>query len=236
MLKLLLIGVVLLAAAGGVIYFRFVASPKVSPVSQNTSESQAETPIEVPKTLPGASLEDKVASLEETVSSIVKKINSPSSVSDSDSRLKNTEAAITELKAKVSSLEKATPAPAQTTRGATIYIPLGSGGGPWANTDWYSLNEYEIALDPGNYPGYTGMILEVTFRLAESAGVGSVRLYNITDSSVTSSQLDTTATSYGLQSSSSFKLATGTKTYKLQIKSSQGKDLFIQSARIKVNF
>lgn len=236
MLKLLLVGVVLLAIAGGVIYFRFAASPKVSPVSKNTSESQAETPIEVPKILPGASLEDQVKSLEETVSSIVKKINNPSTVSDSDSRLKQVEGAITELKARVSSLEKATPAPAQTTKGATIYIPLGSGGGPWANTDWYSLNEYEISLDPGNYPGYTGMNLEITFRLVESAGVGSVRLYNITDSSVTSSQLDTTSTSYGLQSSSSFKLASGTKTYKLQIKSSQGKDLFIQSARIKVNF
>lgn len=236
MLKLLLVGVVLLAIAGGVIYLRFAATSKVvSPVSKNTSESAA--PIEVPKTLPGASLEDKVASLEETVSSIVKKINSPApAVSDSDSRLKNAEAAITELKARVSGLEKVTPAPAQTTRGATIYIPLGSGGGPWANTDWYSLNEYEILLDPGNYPGYTGMNLEITFRLAESAGVGSVRLYNITDSSVTSSQLDITTTSYSLQSSSSFKLASGTKTYKLQIKSSQGKDLFIQSARIKVNF
>lgn len=238
MLKFLLIGVVLLAVTGGVIYFRFAAAPKVSPVSQEAGESpsKAEAPIEVPKTLPGASLEDKVASLEETVSSIVKKINTSSTVSDNDSRWKQVEAAVTELKARVSSLEKATPAPAQSTKGATVYIPLGSGGGPWANSDWYSLNEYEIALDPGNYPGYSGMILEVTFRLAEAAGTGSVRLYNVTDSSVTSSQLDTTSSSFGLQSSSSFKLASGTKTYKLQIKSSQGKDLFIQSARIKVNF
>lgn len=206
---------------------------------------QGQEPIEVPKTLPDASLEDRVKALEDLVTKMVSQLNSlksgnpqtaPSeSASPQDANLSDLESSVTELKARVSALEKATPAPAQT-KGATVYIPLGGGGGPWANTDWYSLNEYEIALDPGNYPGYTGMNLEVTFRLAESAGTGSVRLYNTTDSSATSSQLDTTSTSFSLQSTSSFKLPSGAKTYKLQIKSSQGKDLFIQSARIKVNF
>ena len=231
MLKLLPVVLVLFILAGGVIYFRFAASSKItSPASDKTAES-AGTPTEVPKTLPGASLEDedKVNNLQE--------VNTPApSSNNTDSRLKQAEGAITELKARVSSLEKATPVPVQSSKSSTIYIPLGSGGGPWANGDWYSLNEYEISLDPGNYPGYTGMILEVTFRLAESAGTGSVRLYNTSDSSVTSSQLDATSSSFSVQSSSSFKLASGAKTYKLQIKSSQGKDLFIQSARIKVNF
>ena len=91
-------------------------------------------------------------------------------------------------------------------------------------------------MDPVNYPGYSGMILEVNFRLVDPAGTGSVRLYNVTDAGVVSTQLDTSSTSFSLKTSSSFKLATGQKTYKLQVKSTGGKDLYIQSARIRVNF
>jgi len=80
------------------------------------------------------------------------------------------------------------------------------------------------------------MNLEVNFRLVEPSGTGSVRLYNVTDSSAVSAQADTTSTSFGLKTSGSFKLSGGKKTYKLQVKSSEGKELFIQSARIKVNF
>ena len=80
------------------------------------------------------------------------------------------------------------------------------------------------------------MNLEVVFRLIESSGVGSVRLFNATDNSVvSSSQVDTSSSTYVLQSSSSFKLATGTKTYKLQVKIT-GKEMYIQSARLKVTF
>lgn len=239
LLPFLLIPILLIAGLG---YFRYSAS-RNNLTNPQAADSQAESsavPVEVPKTLPGASLEDRVKSLEDTITKLVPQVNGlkPSGSSapgNLDSRLKDAESAVTELKARVSSLEKATPVPAVVSGKSTVYIPLGSGGS-WGAVDWISLNEYEISLNPDNYPGYTGMNLEVTFRMAESAGTGSVRLYNDTDSGAASSQLDTTSTTYGLQSSSSFKLASGTKTYKLQVKSTQGKDLFIQSARIKVNF
>lgn len=239
LLPFILVPVLILAGLG---YWRYsVAKQTVSPqATEKVTASQA--PVEVPKTLPGASLEDRVKSLEDTIIKLVPQVNnlkpssSPAAASTSlDTRLANAESTVTELKARVSTLEKATPSLTSVSQ-STIYIPVGSSAGPWSNTDWSTLNEYEISLDPGNYPGYTGMSLEVNFRVADPAGTGSVRLYNVSDNSVLSSQLDTTSTSFGLHASSTFKLASGQKTYKLQVKSSGGKELYIQTARIKVNF
>lgn len=152
-----------------------------------------------------------------------------------DSNVKDLESAVTELKARVSSLEKATQAPATASK-SPLYIPLGGGGGPWADQDYNTLNEYQAAINSDNYSGYSSMQLEVNFRLAEAAGTGYVRLYNVTDGSSISSEVSTTGTAFGLQTSGTFKLPGGQKTYTIQVKSSQGKNLFVQSARIKVNF
>lgn len=233
LLPFILIPILILA---GLWYWRSSAQQNLATPQKNESL----TPVEVPKTLPGATLEDRVKSLEETVKKLAQASNAKSSASPApanlDSRLSSVESAVTELKARVSALEKATPAPAAaSTNKSTVYIPLGAGGS-WADYDWNSLAEYEISLNPDNYPGYTAMYLEANFRLSESVGTGSVRLYNVTDGSAISSQLDTTATAFTLKTSASFKLPSGTKTYRLQVKSSERKDLFIQSARIKVNF
>lgn len=234
MLRLLPFILVPVILVGGLWFWR-------SGIKQNLTSPQAgiidSGPVEVPKALPGATLEDRVKSLEETLTKLVTQVNSIKSGSATPANLSGVEGTITELKARVTALEKATPVPAViSSKATTIYIPLGGSTGPWGSQDWNTINEYEISLNPDNYPGYTSMYLEVNFRLAEAAGTGSVRLYNTTDSSAVSSQVDTTSTAFGVQTSSSFKLSSGTKTYKLQIKSSQGKDLYVQSARIKVNF
>ena len=227
-----------LLVLGGLGYWRYASNKPNLETPQVQQEDQS--PVEVPKTLPGASVEDRVKSLEDTMGKLVPQVNnlkvsaSPNSTSTSlDSRLGILEASMVELKARVSALEKATPAPV-TTGKATMYIPLGAGGS-WFNVEWQSLSEYEISLNPDNYPGYTGMYLEANFRLIDPTGTGSVRLYNVTDSSAVSGQLDTTSANFALQTTGSFKLPTGTKTYRLQTKSTQ-RDLAIQSARIKVSF
>ena len=237
MLKILLPVIVVLMLAGGLIYFRFFAtSSKV--ISPAPPEEVSQEAIEVPKTLPEAPVEDNVKALEKSVTTLVGEVNALKAAPSSqnlDTRLKGVEAAVVELKARVSSLESATPQPVSASSKSTIYTPLGSGGS-WGNQDWYATPEYEISMDPANYPGYKNMNLEVIFRLVESAGTGSVRLYNVTDSTATSSQVDTTSTSFSLLTTSSFTLSSGAKTYRLQVKSSDGKTLFIQSARIRVNF
>lgn len=231
MLKLLPIVLIPVLILTGLGYWRFQASKENLTTPKSVTE---EGPIEVPATLPGATTEDRIKVLEQALTKLVEQVNTLKTPAKVESNT-SLESAVTELKTRVSALEKATPAPVAVSSKSTVYIPLGSGGGPWSNIDWYTT-EYEISLDPANYPGYSGMVLEVTFRLAEAAGTGSVRLYNVSDSSSTSSQLDTTSTTFAVKSSSSFTLASGSKTYKLQVKSTSQKDLFIQSARIKVNF
>lgn len=228
LLPFILIPVLILGALG---YWRYESRKAVLTAPQDTQSSQ---PVEVPKTAP------QTISQPSSLPSSTPKAQS-TSTSASDIRLNALDAQVTELKARISALEKTTTTTTTNTNTnssspkATIYIPLGSGGS-WSNTDWTTLPEYEVSLNPDNFPGYAAMTMEVTFRVDDPSGTASVRLYNVTDSSVTSSQLDTTSSIAALKSTSSFTLVSGTKTYRLQIKSSGGKNLFIQTARIKVIF
>lgn len=240
MIKLLPIAVIIILILGGLGYYRFVASKPVLTTPQTGQENSQQLPLEVPKNLPQATLDDRVKSLEDVVSKLVTQVNSlkspiSQSSTSSDTRLAAVESAITELKVRVSALEKATPAPVSSGK-STVYIPLGGGGGPWGDQVWNTLTEYQASINPDNYPGYSSMQLEANFRLIESAGTGSVRLYNVTDGSSISPQLDTTSTSYAVQTSGTFKLPSGQKTYTIQVQTTQGKSLFVQNARIKVNF
>jgi len=236
LLPFVLIPILVIAGLG---YWRFVAqkpnleSPKGGELSQRS--------VEVPKSLPGATLEERVKALEDSIVTIVNKINGatppPQTDSSLDTRLKDAEGSITDLKARVSSLEKATPAPQviSTTSKAPLYIPLGSGG-QTTDTNWTNLNSFQISLDPASYPGYTSMQLEVNMRLNQPGGQVSARLYNSSSSSATSSEISSTSTTSSVVTSSTFTLPSGSKNYVLQAKSKDGSLTFIDNARIKVNF
>ncbi len=237
LLPFILVPVLIVAGLG---YWRLTGSKPGSP-SAKTEQVADKGPIEVPKTLPEATAEDRLKSLEDIVAKLASKVNnlkpskSDTTTGSLDSKVKDLESAVTELKARVSSLEKASPAPASVSK-SPLYIPLGAGGGPWTDQDYNTLNEYQASINPDSYAGYTSMQLEVNLRLTELAGTGYVRLYNVTEGSAISSEVSTTSNTFSLQTSGTFKLPGGQKTYTIQVKSSQGKQLFVQSARIKVNF
>lgn len=236
LLPFILIPVVVLAALG---YWRYVATKPSLEIPETVEFAE---PVEVPKTLPGATTEDRVNSLEETLLKLVTQVNNLNSSSSKqqtstslDTRLGAAEAAVTELKARVSSLEKATPVSVSSSSKSTVYIPLGSGG-QLNDQSWTTLSTFQISLDPAQYPGYTNMQLEVTMRLNQPGGTLYARLYNTTAGSATSSETSTTATTAQLVSSSAFTLLAGSKTYVLQAKISDGTLGFLDYARIKVNF
>lgn len=238
LLPLLLIPVLVLAGLG---YWRYSAGKQnlATPIAQ---EEPAQEPIEVPKTLPNASTEERVKALEDLVTKLVSQVNSlksqpaQSGSGNSDSKLSSVESAVTELKARVSALEKNTPAPAASLGSkSTIYIPLGSGG-VVASTDWISLNSFQISLDPAQYPGYSSMQLEVNMRLNQPGGTLYARLYNSSAGSAISSEVTSTSANSSVVTSSTFTLPTGSKTYLLQAKTSDGTQAFLDTARIKVNF
>lgn len=238
MLRFLPFIVIIILVLGGLGYWRFVLSKPTDKIVT----SQDEGPIEVPKTLPEASLEDRIKILEDVVLKLVKQVNSSKSTttqtsteSTSDSDSNNLQAQITELKARVSSLENTSPAPSGTSSKSTIYIPLGSGG-QMSSTSWVTLNIFQVNLDPSQYPGYSSMQLEVNMRLNQPGGTLYARLYNSSSGSTTSSEVTTTSTSSTVQTSSTFTLPSGSKTYVLQAKTSDGTLGFLDYTRIKVNF
>lgn len=243
MVKLLFIPLLVVILIAGFGYYRFFIAGKnsvVSPASQSSDE-----PIEVPKTLPNASLEDRVKSLEETISKIADQVNTQKASQDTqaqtntnfDSRLKALETSTADLKTKVDQQPTQNNTSTTTTSQprSPLYIPLGSGGSS-SDSNWVSINTYEISIDPQEYSGYKDMQLEVNFKLPDLVGTAYARLYNSTDSSATSSEISTTSGNYVWGTSSGFTLPSGRKTYKLQLKSSQSKEVQVQSARIKVNF
>lgn len=224
----------------GLLVWRFGITKQNLSTAETTQQVQDSAPVEVPKTLPKASLEDRVNNLETLVTKLAPQANSLKTAAPSiqpaslDSRVANLESAITDLRARMTGLEKTTPV--SSVSKAPLYIPLGANGGPWLYADWTSLNEYQVSINPDNYAAYLSMQLEVNFRLVGAPGTGYVRLYNVTDKSAVASEISTTNTSFGVLASSVFKLISGQKLYTIQVKSTNSQDLYIQSARIKVNF
>lgn len=219
LLPFILIPVIIIAGLG---YWRYLAGKQNLIVPQ-----QVQAPIEVPKTLPAA------ASPKDTPATTVPQ--AASNLNPLDPRMQAVETAVADLKARVSALEKTTPAPVVSQISKyPLYIPLGSGGQN-GDKNWISVSSYGATIDPAEYPGYTSMQLEVNFRLTQKSGTAYARLYNVTDSSY-KEQVSTTLDDFSWQTSAGFTLPAGKKTYTLQMKSTEGVDVQLQSARIKVNF
>lgn len=238
MLRILPVILILLLISGGLIFWRFNAN-KNNLSSPNVEVVNTEL-VEVPKTLPDAPLEDNFKALEETVTTLVDQVNNLKAAPSSqnlDLRLKGVEAGIVDLKVRVSSLEKATPQPAQTTTTSNppLYIPLGSSGSTTSQT-FVNMDTYQITLNPSDYSGYKNMQLEVNIRRNQPGNSVYARLLNLTDNTAASSEISTTSTNFVWLSSSGFSLASGSKTYIMQVKVPDGTEAFIQTARIKVNY
>jgi len=163
-----------------------------------------------------------------------------------DSRIRTIETAIIDLRSQIAALkDTASPSPSSTISTSTTstttkspeYIPVGAGEAQMAGNNWTTIPGYEVTIDSSNYSGYKSAVLEASIRLNQPGGSIQARLYNSTDgSNVSSSDLSVTTTEYSLGTSGSFSLASGSKTYKLQLNSTNGTTSFVQSARIKVSF
>lgn len=231
--------VVIVGLIAGVLFIRFSASNS----NQSFISAQQIEPVEVPKTSPGAPIEDQVSILEEAITKLVVEVNklktqvsenkfSSAEGSSVESRLSALETAVVDLKSRVGNLEQPGTTMSQTK--TPLYIPLGSGGST-TSQDWVTLGTYEITLSPSDYSGYSSMQLEVSMR-NNIPGTSYARLLNSSDGTAVSPEVSTTSTSFAWYSSSGFTLSSGQKTYKLQIKTTSSNETFIQSARLKVNF
>ncbi len=200
---------------------------------------------------PSGSLADRVDSLEEAVTLLDNKVsqisgtppvitpspapNTPSfSSSDVNTRLSKLETEVADLENRVSSQGSNTTQSSNTAR-SPIYIPLGSSD-PINNTNWTNLDALSVYINPADYPGYTSMQLEVSLRL-NAGGTAYAQLFNATaQSTVSNSQVSTTSTTFIPLVSSGFTLPSGKDLYKIQAMDNSGDTMFIQDARIKINF
>lgn len=183
----------------------------------------------------GGDTEVRLDILEKAVVEVLDRLDK---LDSSDSELENR---LKTLESKVDSLSKTTTAPTsiaptQTTiQKAPIYIPLGASGST-GDKNFVSIASFEISLDPADFAGYTNVQLELSLKLSESAGLAYARLYNQTDQVASSAEVSTSSSQYVLLTTSGLKLSAGRKTYRLQLRSTEGYEATAQNARIKVNF
>ncbi|MDO8573868.1 MAG: hypothetical protein Q7R77_03910 [Candidatus Daviesbacteria bacterium] len=208
------------------------------PVSVDSSVSVEQSAVEVPKTLPGATVDTRITGLEDAISKLIPQVNTlktSNSSTSQDTKISSLESAVTDLKARIAILEKSTTSSQNSSaKSSTVYIPLGSGGAS-GDKNWISHDNYGATIDPAEYPGYSTMQLEVNFRMVQKSGTAYARFYNVTDSSA-KEQVSTTSDAFSWQTSFGFTLSSGKKTYTLQTKSTEGTEIQLQSARIKVSF
>lgn len=244
MIRILLMGAVMAIILGALGYSRFIAgknnaaNTRTETLAESLPDDATTQPAQVPKSLPATSIDEQVKGLKSEIDALTKQINSLKQDTATDSRLKSLEASLSDLTVKVAALEKGESSTTTASSPAKypLYIPLGSGG-DINSRDWTTLNSFEVVIDPLDYPGYKSVNLEVNMRLNEpKATTAYARLINTTDNKVVSGEASTSSTFFGIVSSGGFNLTTGKKTYKLQAKTADTGQMFVQDARLKVNF
>lgn len=233
--NLLPLGGILLIASG--IGYFMVVSPKIAqnPVSNTVA------PQSVPK---DNNLESRVDFLETTLTSLkdqISKLGSSAPVNTKltiDPKITELENKLNKLDSRVSTLES-TPAQGGTTttiQKSTQYIPMGNGSSSTA-MDWTAVPLPEVTINSADYSGYTNAYLEVQMLVDQGNGTAYARLYNNTDgTAILGSEIFTTSYNYTTVTSGAFKLSSGNKTYKLQLKTSTGYASNVQFARIKITY
>lgn len=113
------------------------------------------------------------------------------------------------------------------------YIPLGTG--ETSSSDWVDLPGVEAYLAPSNYGQITGLYFEAGIRIPTGSGRVYARLRNVTDNiGLVESEVSQEGTNTGLASSGKIPIPVGTKLYRVQLKSTLGTRVVLDSARIKL--
>ncbi len=243
MVRILLIPIMVVLVIAGILYYRFVYTNKnlAQPVLNEVPAQLPSSPVPFPTSSGGepdiALLASQINSLKAALDNLSQVVSQKQTGTVTESRIQSLEASLANLTSRISVLENSSKTTTSTTSSkAPLYIPLGSGGNSSGDRNFVTLPSYQVSIDPGNYPGYTSMQLEVNMKLEQSVGIANARLYNSSDNSAISATASTTSSQYITVSSGTFTLPSGNKTYILQVQSTEGYQLTVSNARIKVNF
>ncbi len=120
-----------------------------------------------------------------------------------------------------------------TSRVKEYYIPLGSG--TTSGQDWTDLPGVEAYVAPTNYGKIKEMYFEAGIRIPSGNGRVYARLKNVTDNNgLFESEVYRDGNTTGMLSSGKLPIPTTTKLYRVQMKSTLGVEVNVDSARIKI--
>lgn len=251
MIKFLLPGVIILSLVlviTGFILSQRKALQGVKAPAEETVSTATDSPFTTKKT-PAVTLPPIVAS-SASESALVVRINELSkqvvALQGFDTKVDNLEKQIDDLNTRLSRLESpppysaASPSPGVSaiTSGTTIkgayYIYALGYGGSTNSTDWTEVSSLNIAFDPANYPGYKSLQLEAYMRVRDGNGKAFARLYA---SGTVATASEVTSTNYQDEWVSGGTFTWNTQaTFTLQIKTLNGYDTYLNTARLKINY
>lgn len=114
------------------------------------------------------------------------------------------------------------------------YVPL-AGGGSTTKRDWVDIGAAETYLDTSRYPSAITVTWDASLKILSGNGHAFARLINVTDNQILQETEISGSSETGIRvESKSFKLISGNKLYRVQLKTNTGYEATITSGRIKI--
>lgn len=219
MIKFLPVVALILVVSAVLTYFNFFNPPKISDQSFSQTSSPSPKADEEKKessSPAGSSLEDRISTLEAKIDDILERIKK-----------------LEEKPATVVKTVTQTPIPVKK---PPLYIPFG-GGATAVTQDWSTSDAVEVTIDPADYNGYSSMQLEASIKVLSGNGKAFARIFNNNEKlAILSSEVSTTSENYTWITSDGFKLPSGKKTYRFQLKTLSGYEASVKDSKLRVNF
>lgn len=150
------------------------------------------------------------------------------------------EEAVANLTSQLEALEKKLEAVTSTSTSSTsqqpTYIPLVSSA-ETVSTGWTDVAGSDFRFDPADYPAGATVHYEVNLRAVHGSGLVYTRLYDKThERGVDFSEHSTNSDSFQYLASNHIAVWQGNNLYRVQIRSSNGTQVELQAAKLKVAF
>lgn len=122
----------------------------------------------------------------------------------------------------------------ETSQAKVIYIPLG-GSGSTASTSWADVGNAEVYFNIDDYQNVDRIYFEGFIKVKNGNGKAFARLYDVTHSiGVQGSDIETINENFTMVESGTLSFWRGKNLYRVQVKSLNGYDAYIDSGRIKI--
>lgn len=114
------------------------------------------------------------------------------------------------------------------------YIPL-AGGGSTTKRDWVDISAAETYVDTSKYPNTITVTWDASLKILSGNGHAYARLITVTDNQILPETEISGSSESGIRvESKPFKLISGNKLYRVQLKTNTGYEATITSGRIKI--